>query len=671
MKLARKIAAGMLMATMLTISVSAASFSDVPSWAQKSVDTVSDRGYLVGDINGKFNPYESVDKFQLVDVLAKFAGYKDPLVNPNMTQAEKNDLAVAVAKNKGIIEDFEKAYSSWDRSHNEKIAYLIHKDILDQSDLSEFVYKINSVERKKIVTRQEISRYIVRILGLEEEALLNNVTRTSFTDDAQILQEYKPYVELVKQKGIIIGSDNKFSPTTNVSKVTLAIVIDNVINYQEKFGIKVDNPSFPDNSYNINNPINNNATILSGQVIKVYDLSSYKGLKFSGRDSVYKISNNVNYYENNVLKYGDSLNNMVRIGDSITVNIDQENYITDIYFVKTNNPIIDNPLPPTENPDEKPVNLEELHGIITQVDKQFDGNYKIKVEVINVVWGETVVKEKEYIVRSDLKIKQNGEEVLPDELEIDSRLSAKVDMAYVYEAITQTKVHEGMGKIIGRKMTATKEYLLIENEAGKVQKYLVSEDTRLSRKYYKVDSWLNLKIGDTVSYEAELDTLLKIDASGKKATVEGTVIEVEISDNPKVTVVDDDGEKIVINVSHSTDIRLNESSLGTLYDIRVGQTVEASLDSEEVYYMNINKLPSSTTYIGYIEDFISDNSVVIKVKRSDNSDEYYLKVFNIAYAKAYKDGRYTDKSNLEEEMKVELKVDTTKPSKVIRIDYNK
>lgn len=654
MKYGRKIAASLVIVSMMSgmsLQASAVKYSDVPSWAEQAVDVVSNKGYLVGDINGRFNPDSSINKFDLVDVLAKVAGYRDPLVTINMPQSEKDEITIAVAKYKELIGKYENAYRTWDRSQTEKIAYLIRKGILDQSDLSEFIDKTNGIESRKIVSRQELTKYITRILGLENEALIKGSGYTTFYDDSEILNEYKPYVSMIKEKGIITGSNNKFNPKGNVSKATLAIVLSNTLKCQQQMG----------NKQPVVTPGESYLRTIQGEVTKFLDYTSIRGVYIKGYDKFFIFDANVNYYRDNIIKYNVSLTDMVSIGDTVSIQVGNDDHVKAIYT--TTNRRTEENKPEIEDGNKQ---FDDIYGTITKIEEEYD-DYRITIQVRYESWGDIVTKDREYLIDSDAKIKQNGEERSVSKLELGSKISAKVSNKYLYEAITQTRNHDGVGKLVGRKMTATKNYLLIEDEYKRVQKYLLTSKTDIERNSHNA-SWTEIRIGDELTFEAELDELTEIYADGDKSKVKGTIVEIEISDNPKIVVEDEDGDLKTIGVSYNANISIGRD-IGSIHDLRIGQYVSAKLQSEEVYDMDVDEDDESFEYVGYIEDCISSDTIMVKVKNiNDDSLNYYLRLFDIEDAKVYKiNGNEDTDPDLDEGMEVEIRVTEQNESKANRV----
>ncbi|MGQ0440002.1 S-layer homology domain-containing protein, partial [Bacillus sp. B-TM1] len=103
----RAVAAGILAASLLSSPVSsfaaAKKFSDVPTWAQESVDYLVGKKALVGKPDGTFSPSEAVDKGSAAKILAVVLGLPiDPKAKQHIVKALRNKKHVVTA-NKDLM----------------------------------------------------------------------------------------------------------------------------------------------------------------------------------------------------------------------------------------------------------------------------------------------------------------------------------------------------------------------------------------------------------------------------------------------------------------------------------------------------------------------------------------------------------------------------------------
>ena len=98
----RAVAAGILAASLLSSPVSSFAagkkFSDVPTWAQESVDYLVGKKALDGKPDGTFSPSEAVDKGSAAKILAAVLGLPiDPNAKPSYNDAKNNWAAPFIA----------------------------------------------------------------------------------------------------------------------------------------------------------------------------------------------------------------------------------------------------------------------------------------------------------------------------------------------------------------------------------------------------------------------------------------------------------------------------------------------------------------------------------------------------------------------------------------------
>ncbi|MED0976381.1 N-acetylmuramoyl-L-alanine amidase [Bacillus paranthracis] len=106
----RAVAAGILAASLLSSPVSsfaaAKKFSDVPSWAQESVDYLVGKKALDGKPDGTFSPSEAVDRGSAAKILAVVLGLPiDPKAKPSFKDAQNHWAApyIAAVEKAGVI----------------------------------------------------------------------------------------------------------------------------------------------------------------------------------------------------------------------------------------------------------------------------------------------------------------------------------------------------------------------------------------------------------------------------------------------------------------------------------------------------------------------------------------------------------------------------------------
>lgn len=624
-----------------TFVANAAIYSDVPSWATDAVNQVSEEGLMVGNSNGEFEPYEEVTYFDLVDVLAIMAGYKDPVINPTITAEEKNYIENAYKVNKWVIDSYSSDKTKWQHSQDKKIAYLLQEGIVDQADLSLFVKGNGSSEQQGYVTKEALCKYLVRLLGLESEALSLN-GNTDFADDSQIQDMYKPFVALLQDLGIISGgTDNKFNPKEEVTRVILAVFFNNVLDYLDEYGSNL--PTTDDSQLQE----------VTGKVTEVYDYDGMKAVRISITDTnniLYKASDYVEIYKDEQ-KVSGSLSTFVKEYDTIKVMINDQNTIQKIYigsYTTTTPGVTPTPQPPVDN---GTVSYEEITGVIKNIDNTASG-YKVTLNVQYVTLSEIKDVTKEYTLVSGAEVTENGSVVELSDVEIGAVATAKVHNGMMYSLDTLTKKHTVEGTVISKEMYEDKFIIKIEDEFGEVRTYNLNSDTDIDKKGIKNPNYNDISIGNDVVVEAEYDIVTDITCTTDYETYKGYIEKIEISKSPKISIKGEDG--LVYNLTFSHDASLYDDDDGIdIYDLKLGYEVEVDVDGLEIYTLDLENKVYQDTIEGIILD-VEDNGkkIVVKVKSDDVSGQYYLKTITVDGTKIYKNGNSISRSNLDEDMRV-------------------
>lgn len=140
------------------------SYIDVPEnhWAYDVVQKATEMKWMTGNLQNEFKPQEVIDYFYFSGIAAKIAGYKDPLENINITEAEKKYADEAYQKYKSVLDQYTKNFKKWDEAYyknfNEEIAYLLQKGILKTEDLNKFIIKqADGTEQVASLSREDMA----------------------------------------------------------------------------------------------------------------------------------------------------------------------------------------------------------------------------------------------------------------------------------------------------------------------------------------------------------------------------------------------------------------------------------------------------------------------------------------------------------------------------------
>lgn len=90
-------------------------------------------------------------------------------------------------------------------------------DAMYESLISEKILDESEVNREGLVTKKDISKYLVRMSGLEVAAELNDIYKDMFEDSAE-LGEYRGYMTLATRLGFVEVENDKANPNKNITR---------------------------------------------------------------------------------------------------------------------------------------------------------------------------------------------------------------------------------------------------------------------------------------------------------------------------------------------------------------------------------------------------------------------------------------------------------------------
>jgi hypothetical protein len=147
--------------------------------------------------------------------------------------------------------------------------------------------------------------------------------------------------------------------------------------------------------------------------------------------------------------------------------------------------------------------------------------------------------------------------------------------------------------------------LIIEENESRLYEFRVLPVTEISRgEVSDTINWDDLRIGDTITAEVELDRLLRVHAVGERTTVNGRLNEIRITErNTEITVIREDGATL------SYFIR---AGVFDVYTLRIGTQLRISLDSREVLNIQIQGGGQAQLMVlGFIQAIRPDGTIVV------------------------------------------------------------
>ncbi|OGO86941.1 MAG: hypothetical protein A2Y24_01340 [Clostridiales bacterium GWE2_32_10] len=297
------------------------------NFAYGSISKLINQGIMSIDTKGNFYPEQSVNRFDLSRFVAKILGY-DEIILSSAKEGKQTEIKIT-NKYKNLIDLYEKKFKDWDKNSNMQIAFLLEKGILKELDLAKFVIEYPTGEQSiKVITKQEMAIWIVRIIGKETVASTYK-TDFKFADDSQIDDKSKEYVYYLKSIGIFNGDEkNKFNPRTVLRKDILAVLLDRIIETKNNNSQTVTTtPILSTTPTTVPTGVDNKVKLYSGEIETLYDDNYAVKIKQSGG-----VSKIVNLSENAVVV---NQNEKTHIKDmkqgNIVICVEKGSYIEKLY----------------------------------------------------------------------------------------------------------------------------------------------------------------------------------------------------------------------------------------------------------------------------------------------------------------------------------------------------
>ncbi|NLK22097.1 MAG: S-layer homology domain-containing protein [Epulopiscium sp.] len=603
------------LALTIAFSISTSAFAQVQytdvaqvHWAYESIQKVSDKKWMTGNLQNEFKPNKIVDYFEFSQIAAKVAGYKDPLIE-EVTAEQKQLQEQAYKENENILTNYTNRFTRWEKqykNYNQQIAYLLYKGILKETDLAKFIIEQESgTEVVRSLKREDMAAFVVRLIGKESEALKNTLT-TGFDDESLISSSIRPHAAYLRQAGIFQGSE--FNPKGEVTKAVLAKVLveSMTLNSTDKGKVKEDKDLTDEKEIYIHGTV----TYIGNGYIGIQDgnnKTSYYSIKEGARFYIGSKETNIESIEkgNKVLIQPIKENNV----DYISKIIVQE----DKKSPEEVKPVVPNPGPNTNadntntntNTETTPVSTRRLEGVVEAV-----GNTSINIMVKYIGYQGEIRQEVElYNINPNTIITKGNKTILPIDITKGNIIIAEVKGNLLYKAVIMDKQREVIGSLVEKKRIKSLNSMIIKVDQETLE-YQIPTDIKIAKKGLENAAWNDLRIGDKITLDLEYDKVVGINAEGFASEVEGIIEEVLISaTQSKITIrLNDNSVKTYPLIYGARIARGNRNENLTLYDVRLGQKVKAYLDSLEIEEMALGNQTQVTTVQGYIDgiDFINN-----------------------------------------------------------------
>ena len=200
-------------------------FKDMPNdgWSDEYIKKAAELGLVKGSPDGTFGPDKNVTRFDSLLMLSRLHKIDTDLEKQIENKYSPFLRELMAGKNEWAYPELSKA---------------IALNIVTENVVKN-LHTRNTLEIS--ATKEDIAVFIVKAMNLEDEVkqLEGKLYSLEFNDSNQISTDYRPYVYLAYEKGIISGDTNKnFNPKNPIKRKELAKMVCLAYDYIQNNNIK-------------------------------------------------------------------------------------------------------------------------------------------------------------------------------------------------------------------------------------------------------------------------------------------------------------------------------------------------------------------------------------------------------------------------------------------------
>ena len=661
-RLGQYICAVSLAAVMSVTTMGATTISDVANthWAYSAISDLEERGIMVLTSSGQFYPNQTMNYFEMADVLAKATGYVDVDIATNIDPTFKEQIKTNYEKQKATLAEYAKKYTTWNSGYNHQIAYLLGRGYMKTSDLDKFITKSGTTETKNIVTKEQLSVYIVRMLGKEKTAT-STYQKTTFADDSSLAAENKPYVAYLNSVGIVKpDTAGKVNGTMKVTKALCAKMVSDALKINDTSKVGKVEQTATAGIYSVSRVLTKNST------------EYYVCLKNAeGKESYYSLKNTTKILD---IDGAELPITKLVAGTSVEVKIELQGdteYITSIKV--TNASTSTNGSTPTDT--TTPNNTVGttvtsagtlLSGVTNGIIRIAlpDGTSKVYLvdDACTTILDGAAVGTSEKLAAGDTVV-----------LTINNSIVTKIVATSGNGITNNTDVSNSIteGEVTAKKF-AGNAYVFTVIKGNVEQQVTVPSSAKVTRNNKNV-SLSDIRIGDTVKLTRTNGKIDALAATGTKTKVQGIIKGIYVSSNSHI-VVSVDNKDVTYTLANNTEVYDNNTNeYINVRKLHLGQEVTIMLESMEVISIDVDKtnttynLTGTITDIGRNYDYIE---VLVDYDYVSGESKVYKRIELPSDVVVMVNGKAKYRSALEEDMDIVISykyLDDTVPEKILVI----
>ena len=566
-------------------------FQDVPAnhAAAEAIAWVSNPAngaFMVGDMSNNFNPSRNVNVFEAAQIFARAAGFRH--LSPAVPEAEAAMLTRSFNTWRPFLDDMAEEFSNWNRAMDREIAFLMYHSILEAADVSSFMTLSGQTQVVSLMTREQAIAWVVRHSGNRAQAHAVALPATNpFVDDASISAPFRRYVYFARNNGFITAGGN-VNPQSSVTRAELATLFFNSLSTVDDGQPQTLTPG-------------QTITTITGLIEAIPTATHINIRNTAGLHSVRVQSDAVILIENVRLPFAS-----LDVGMHVTALMNPAREIISLVARPStsadqvaNQGAGQQNLPPT-------LMLYNDEGVVTAV-AQTARTVTIRTQRVRID-GQVVNEERTFNIGQGATIVRGGHVANLASVQVGDMAFFRFDGNTLHELILVERDRSFTGTLVESRPAdsiATFPTLTIQLADDRVYILRATSATTFTRNGVQNLNWNDIRIGDTVTVNAEYDRLVSVRATGTVATVTGRLTEMLIRErNSELTVVLDTGNTVNYVVM---------PGVLDIYSLRIGQTLRITLDSREVTHIQLvgANLVQASSFIGYIQAFNADGTVTV------------------------------------------------------------
>ncbi|SHJ73808.1 S-layer homology domain-containing protein [Paramaledivibacter caminithermalis] len=341
-------------------------------WAEDAIEKMVEKGVVKGIGDGLFAPRNAVTKLEAVVMALRVMGEEDIAVD----YKEKIQKGKKKLKLKDRLQEWAYGY----------VALAEEKGILDEADI--LYFRLNEPAK-----RHEVAKYIIRVLGYEDEAQDHMDSDLDFRDAAFIPQGSVGYIYIADKEGIITGyEDETFRPLNTVTRAEMAVMIARL---DDKIDEDVDQDEFE---------------IYRGEVEDIDDDYEWIEISIGSKDKRFEIND-----ETEVVFEDDLEGNIddIEKGDEVKVRINEDD---EAEYIKV----------------DRELDYDIYEGLLIEVDD----------EEISILSSKEIIS---FEVDSDIKVEFKDEEGKLEDLMVGDEVELKINEDDEVERIEVDRNYDAIG----------------------------------------------------------------------------------------------------------------------------------------------------------------------------------------------------------------------------------